>query len=79
MHFVELLFSLRQDLQSALQKTRSELQAKESALKESEAEKHTLMQENDRSVAQLKRCLQDKEQQLQVTHINQQTLHTYSM
>ncbi|XP_026230057.1 myomegalin-like isoform X3 [Anabas testudineus] len=54
-----------QDLQCALQKTRSELEAKESALKESVAEKHALMQENDRSIAQLKRCLEDKEQQLQ--------------
>lgn len=79
MQLVEPLVSLRQDLQCALQKTRSELQAKESALKESEAEKHTLMQENDRSIAQLKHCLQDKEQQLQVTHIIQQTLDTYSM
>lgn len=68
MLLVELLACLRQDLHCALQKTRSELQAKESALKESEAERHTLMQENDRSIAQLKQCLQDKEQQLQVTH-----------
>ncbi|XP_069013277.1 myomegalin-like isoform X4 [Embiotoca jacksoni] len=54
-----------QDLHCALQKIRSELQAKEAALKESESEKHTLGQEKDRSIAQLKRSLQDKEQQIQ--------------
>uniref|UniRef100_I3JV53 Si:ch211-242b18.1 n=1 Tax=Oreochromis niloticus TaxID=8128 RepID=I3JV53_ORENI len=56
-----------QDLRCALHKLRTELQAKEAALKESEAEKHALTQEKDRSVAQLKSTLQDKEQQLQVT------------
>lgn len=66
MQHVKPFVSLLQDLQCALQKTRSELEAKESALKESVAEKHALMQENDRSIAQLKRCLEDKEQQLQV-------------
>ncbi|XP_039998702.1 myomegalin-like isoform X3 [Xiphias gladius] len=54
-----------QDLRCALQKTRSELQAKETALKESDAEKHTVVQEKDRTITQLKRSLQDKEQQLQ--------------
>ncbi|XP_074507165.1 myomegalin-like isoform X2 [Sebastes fasciatus] len=54
-----------QDLRCALQKTRSELQAKEAALKEAEAERHTVVQEKDRSVTQLKLSLQDKEQQLQ--------------
>lgn len=55
-----------QDLRCALQKTRSELQAKEAALKDSEAEKQTMVQENNNSVALLKRSLQEKEQQLQV-------------
>ncbi|XP_039671038.1 myomegalin-like isoform X7 [Perca fluviatilis] len=54
-----------QDLRCALQKTRSELQAKEAALKEAEAERHTVVQESDRSIAQLQCSLQDKEQQLQ--------------
>ncbi|XP_029310085.1 myomegalin isoform X3 [Cottoperca gobio] len=54
-----------QDLCCALQKARSELQAKEAALKETEAERHTVVQEKDRSITQLKRSLQDKEQQLQ--------------
>uniref|UniRef100_A0A665T3F9 Uncharacterized protein n=1 Tax=Echeneis naucrates TaxID=173247 RepID=A0A665T3F9_ECHNA len=54
-----------QDLHCALQKAHSELQAKEAVLKESDAEKHTLLREKDRSIAQLKRSLQDKEQQLQ--------------
>lgn len=54
-----------QDLRNALQKSRSELQAKEMALKESEAEKIAVTQEKDRIVAQLQRSLQDKEQQLQ--------------
>ncbi|KAM4552804.1 myomegalin isoform 4-T4 [Odontesthes bonariensis] len=54
-----------QDLQSALQKLRSDLQAKEASLKENETEKHTVIQEKDRSIAQLKCSLQDKEQQLQ--------------
>ncbi|XP_034412300.1 LOW QUALITY PROTEIN: myomegalin-like [Cyclopterus lumpus] len=54
-----------QDLHSALQKTRSELQAKEAALKEAEVERHTVVQEKDRSITQLKHSLQDKEQQLQ--------------
>ncbi|XP_022053261.2 myomegalin isoform X2 [Acanthochromis polyacanthus] len=54
-----------QDLRCTLQKMRSELQAKEAALKESEAEKHTVVQGKDSSIAQLKRSLQDKEQQLQ--------------
>ncbi|XP_054479277.1 myomegalin-like [Anoplopoma fimbria] len=54
-----------QDLRSALQKTRSELQAKEAALKEAEAERHTVVQEKDRSITQLKHSLQDKEMQIQ--------------
>ncbi|XP_031137034.2 myomegalin isoform X8 [Sander lucioperca] len=54
-----------QDLRCALQKARSELQAKEAALKEAEAERHTVVQESDRSIAQLQCSLQDKEQQLQ--------------
>ncbi|XP_008280462.1 myomegalin-like isoform X2 [Stegastes partitus] len=54
-----------QDLRCALQKIRSELQAKEAALKESEAERHTVVQEKDSSITQLKRSLQDKEQQLE--------------
>ncbi|XP_070831102.1 myomegalin-like isoform X6 [Chaetodon trifascialis] len=54
-----------QDLRCALQKTRSELQAKEAALKESEAERLAVVQEKDRSITQLKRSLQDKEGQLQ--------------
>ncbi|XP_038125843.1 myomegalin-like isoform X1 [Cyprinodon tularosa] len=54
-----------QDLRSALQKTRSELQTKEAALKESEAEKVAAAQEKDRIIAKLKYSLQDKEQQLQ--------------
>uniref|UniRef100_A0A3B4UWF5 CDK5 regulatory subunit-associated protein 2/Myomegalin coiled coil domain-containing protein n=1 Tax=Seriola dumerili TaxID=41447 RepID=A0A3B4UWF5_SERDU len=57
-----------QDLRCALQKARSELQAKDAALKESDAEKHSVLQEKERSIAQLKRSLQDKEQQLQVIH-----------
>lgn len=58
--------SMVQDLRCDLQKTRLELQAKEAALKDSEAERQTLVQENNRSVALLKRSLQEKEQQLQV-------------
>ncbi|XP_056277540.1 myomegalin-like isoform X4 [Pseudoliparis swirei] len=54
-----------QDLLSALQKTRSELQAREAALKDAEVERHTVVQEKDRSIAQLKHSLQDKERQLQ--------------
>jgi len=61
--------SVPQDLLSALQKTRSELQAREAALKDAEVERHTVVQEKDRSIAQLKHSLQDKERQLQV--INQ--------
>ncbi len=62
------LASAPQDLRCALQKTRSELQAKEAALKESEVERHAVVQEKDRSIAQLKCSVQDKEEQLQVTH-----------
>ncbi|MEQ2174271.1 hypothetical protein GOODEAATRI_006164 [Goodea atripinnis] len=58
--------SLFKDLRCALQKIRSELQTKEAALKESEAEKIAAAQEKDRIIAQLERSLQDKEQQLQV-------------
>ncbi|XP_041660185.1 myomegalin-like isoform X3 [Cheilinus undulatus] len=54
-----------QDLRSALQKIRSDLQAKEASLKESEAARHTVVQEKERSIVQLKHCLQDKERQLQ--------------
>ncbi|XP_030016824.1 myomegalin-like isoform X3 [Sphaeramia orbicularis] len=54
-----------QNLRCALQKTCTELQAKEAALKENEAEKHSVVQEKDRSIAQLKHSLQDKERQLQ--------------
>lgn len=49
-----------------MQKTRSELQTKEAALKDSEAEKQAIVQDNNKSVALLKRSLQEKEQQLQV-------------
>lgn len=55
-----------QDLRCAMQKTRSELQAKEAALKDSEAEKQAIVQDNNKSMALLKRSLQEKEQQLQV-------------
>lgn len=61
-----------QDLRCALQKTRAELQAKETALKESEVEKHTVVQEKEGKNAQLKQCLREKELQLQV--INQQSV-----
>ncbi|XP_045907547.1 myomegalin-like [Micropterus dolomieu] len=54
-----------QDLRCALKKTRSELQTKEAALKESEAERHNVVQEKDRTIAQLQCSLQDKERQLQ--------------
>uniref|UniRef100_A0A1A8ESA6 Phosphodiesterase 4D interacting protein n=1 Tax=Nothobranchius korthausae TaxID=1143690 RepID=A0A1A8ESA6_9TELE len=54
-----------QDLSSALQKTRSELQTKEAALKVCEAEKLAGTAEKDKIIEQLKRFLQDKEQQLQ--------------
>ncbi|XP_008332096.1 myomegalin isoform X3 [Cynoglossus semilaevis] len=54
-----------QDLRCALQKTRAELQAKEAALKESEVEKHTVVQEKEGKNAQLKQCLREKELQLQ--------------
>ncbi|TNM97762.1 hypothetical protein fugu_014008 [Takifugu bimaculatus] len=54
-----------QDLRCALHKSRSELQAKEAALKDSEAERCAVVQEKDRSITQLKHSLQDKEQQLQ--------------
>lgn len=68
---------LLQDLRCALHKTRSELQAKEAALKEAEAERHTVVQEKDRSITQLTRSLQDKEQQLQVAYtILNQSVHT---
>lgn len=60
------VISLPQDLRCALQKTRAELQSKEATLKESDAEKYTVVQEKDRSITRLKRSLQDKEQQLQV-------------
>lgn len=55
-----------QELRCALQKVRSILQVKESALKESEAERLSLLKDRDRSVTQLRISLQDKEQQLQV-------------
>ncbi|KAM4556868.1 myomegalin isoform 2-T2 [Fundulus diaphanus] len=54
-----------QDLRGALQKIRSELQTKETALKESEEERAAGTQKKDRIIAQLQRSLQDKEQQLQ--------------
>ncbi|XP_035993972.1 myomegalin isoform X7 [Fundulus heteroclitus] len=54
-----------QDLRGALQKTRSELQTKEAALKESEEERAAAALKKDRIIAQLQRSLQDKEQQLQ--------------
>uniref|UniRef100_A0A3B3UCP6 Uncharacterized protein n=1 Tax=Poecilia latipinna TaxID=48699 RepID=A0A3B3UCP6_9TELE len=55
-----------QDLRGALQKIRSELQTREAALKECEAEKTAVTQEKDGIIAQLERSLQDKERQLQV-------------
>uniref|UniRef100_A0A672HL73 Uncharacterized protein n=1 Tax=Salarias fasciatus TaxID=181472 RepID=A0A672HL73_SALFA len=64
-----------QDLRCALQKIRSELEAKEAALKESEAERYAVVQEKDRSITQLRRSLQDKEQQLQVTFVVLHNLH----
>uniref|UniRef100_A0A3Q2YIL0 Uncharacterized protein n=1 Tax=Hippocampus comes TaxID=109280 RepID=A0A3Q2YIL0_HIPCM len=56
-----------QDLRCTLQKTRAELRAKEEALKEVEAERLSVAQEKDRSIAQLNHSLREKERQLQVT------------
>lgn len=67
-----------QDLRCALQKTRSELQAKEAALKECEAERHTVVQEKDRSITQLKCSLQEKERQLQVTRAIPQAFNAFN-
>ncbi|XP_034039061.1 myomegalin-like [Thalassophryne amazonica] len=53
-----------QDLQRALQKTCTELQAKEGAMKESEADKYNMVQEKERTIAQLEHSLKDKERQL---------------
>lgn len=65
-----------QDLRHALQKTRSELQSKEAALKESEAERRAAAEEKDRFIEQLKHSLQDKELKLQVTS-HTPTQHTH--
>lgn len=65
-NLVQNLLSVPQDLRFALQKSRSELQAKEATLKDSETERYAVIQEKDRSITQLKHSLQDKEQQLQV-------------
>ncbi|XP_077411602.1 myomegalin-like isoform X3 [Vanacampus margaritifer] len=54
-----------QDLRCALHKTRTELQAKEEALKEAVAEGLGAMQEKDRSIARLSHSLQKQERQLQ--------------
>ncbi|XP_061151906.1 myomegalin isoform X4 [Syngnathus typhle] len=54
-----------QDLCCMLQKTRAELQVKEEALKEAEAERLAVIREKDRSIAQLRHSLQDKERHLQ--------------
>lgn len=63
----EDLYSLLQDLQCTLHRTRAELRAKEEALKEVEAERLSVAQEKDRSIAQLNHSLREKERQLQVT------------
>ncbi|XP_037131629.1 myomegalin isoform X7 [Syngnathus acus] len=54
-----------QDLCCMLQKTRAGLQVKEEALKEAEAERLAVIREKDRSIAQLRHSLQDKERHLQ--------------
>ncbi|KAK7945717.1 hypothetical protein WMY93_001445 [Mugilogobius chulae] len=54
-----------QTLYCTLQKTCSELQSKETALKETETEKHRVVEEKERTIAQLKLFLVDKERQLQ--------------
>ncbi|XP_072297435.1 myomegalin isoform X3 [Eucyclogobius newberryi] len=54
-----------QTLHCTLQKTCSELQTKEAALKETEAETYRVVQEKERTIAQLKQFLEDKERQLQ--------------
>uniref|UniRef100_A0A8C6TYU1 Uncharacterized protein n=1 Tax=Neogobius melanostomus TaxID=47308 RepID=A0A8C6TYU1_9GOBI len=54
-----------QSLHCTLRKTCSELQAKESAVKETEAEHYSVVQEKERTISQLKRCLEEKERQLQ--------------
>lgn len=71
--------SVLQDLRCALQKARSELQAKEAALKESDTERRAAMQEKDRSIAQLKRSVQEKEQQLQVARAIPRTFSANGM
>lgn len=69
---------LLQDLRRTLQKTRAELQTKEAALKESEAERLAVLQEKEGNIAQLTHTVQDKERQLQVTHTHRYILaHTY--
>lgn len=66
---------LLQELRCALQKTQSELQAKEAALKESDAERLTAVQEKDRNITQHKFSMQEKERQLEVTYSLPHTSH----
>ncbi|XP_055084661.1 myomegalin isoform X2 [Periophthalmus magnuspinnatus] len=54
-----------QSLHCTLQKTCSELQTKDAALKETEAEKHCVVLEKERTIAQLKQFLRDKDGKLQ--------------
>ncbi|KAJ8011611.1 hypothetical protein DPEC_G00060050 [Dallia pectoralis] len=54
-----------QDLHRALTRSRSEMQAKEAQLKESQAEKHMKIQESEMKITQLKHSLNEKERQLQ--------------
>ncbi|KAM8839150.1 myomegalin-like isoform 2-T2 [Synchiropus picturatus] len=61
----ELTEKHNQDLRCALQKSHAELQAKEAALKESEAERATVLQESNGSISRLKQALQQRDRQLQ--------------
>ncbi|XP_053738820.1 myomegalin-like isoform X7 [Synchiropus splendidus] len=61
----ELTEKHNQDLRCALQKSHAELQANEAALKESEAERATVLQESNGSISRLKQALQQRDRQLQ--------------
>uniref|UniRef100_A0AAV2JUR3 Centrosomin N-terminal motif 1 domain-containing protein n=1 Tax=Knipowitschia caucasica TaxID=637954 RepID=A0AAV2JUR3_KNICA len=53
-----------QTLHCTLQKTYSELQTKEAALKDAEFEKHHVMQEKEKAIGRFKQLLEDRDQQL---------------
>ena len=72
---LSLSHCFHQDLLSALQKARSELQQLEEEMREKEGGRGTEVEEREKTIRQLRNLLQNKEKLLEVSHTHTHT-HT---